>query len=424
MDRDRPAAPPRSDWLIVAALIGYTWLAVFVAHDLGGEDFATVLPRWLEYVLAASVAVPLAWRRIRPLIVLTAVTTLCLVFWGFEIPEQVSPAVAFYLALYTAGAYSDHRLRDRARGLAVAAAAALVVFQLVSQQRYIGFDAFLFATFSVVANIGYFILAWIHGDATRRHHRDRRELADKAERLAAEQRARARRAVLDERLRIARELHDVVAHHVSVMGVQAGAARRVLEGDPDRAARMLSTIESSGREAVAELQRVVGFLRAAEDGAAQAARAPDGGPVDAPQPSLGELEAMVAGAGLPARVQHVGQRRSYPAAIELSAFRIVQEALTNTLKHAGTVDVVIVLAHRPDALGVEIVNERGGLPREATGTGRGIVGMRERVAMLGGTFTHGPTSGGGYRVAAVLPVAAASTDAPPVLPAGVRSAAP
>lgn len=404
MNGDRPSVPPRSDWLIVAALTGYSWLAIFVAHDLGGEDFATALPRWLEYVLVASMAVPLAWRRVRPLVILAVVTCLCLVVWGFEIPDAVAPAVAFYLAVYTAGAYSEHPLRDRARGLAVAAAGALVVFQLFDQQRYLGFDALVFATFAVVANIAYFVLAWILGDATRRHHRDRRELADKAARLAAEQRARERRAVLDERLRIARELHDVVAHHVSVMGVQAGAARRVLDADPDRAAALLSTIESSGRDAVAELQRVVGFLRAAQDDSKHVGPgAPDAGPADAPQPTLGDLDAMVAGAGLPAQVQHVGQRRSYPAAVELSAFRIVQEALTNTLKHAGPVDVVVVLTHRPDALGVEVVNERGTSGDSAAGSGRGLVGMRERVAMLGGTFAHGPTSAGGYRVAAVLP---------------------
>lgn len=440
---ERPTTPPRSDWLIVAALVGYCWLAVFVAHDLIGEDAATVLPRWVEYTLAAAMIVPLAWRRVRPLAVLAVVTVLCLLFWGFEVPDGVSPAVAFYLALYTAGAYSDHALRDRARGLAVAAAGALVIFQLFDQQRYLGFDALVFATFAVAANVGYFVLAWVLGDATRRHHRDRRELADRAERLAVEQRARERRAVLDERLRIARELHDVVAHHVSVMGVQAGAARRVLPSDPGRAQQLLETIESSGREAVSELQRVVGFLRAAQDGPTPSAgdrTAGDGSAgdtwsageigtagdvgVDPPQPSLAGLDALVTGSGLPVRVQHVGQRRSYPAAVELSAFRIIQEALTNALKHAGPVGVVVVLTYRGDALGVEVVNERGTPQTDAAGSGRGLMGMRERVAMLGGSFRHGATSGGGYRVAVVLPAAAASVDAPPAMPVGIRSSSP
>ena len=385
---------------MVAGIVAMSWTAVFVAHDLLGEEVATSLPRWSEYVLTAAMIVPLAWRRAAPLRVLGVVTVLALVHWGVEIPDGVGATAAMFLAVYAAGAHGRHRWRDRVRGAAVAATGLLIVYQLVTQQEYIGFDAAIFAVYSVVLNLGYFVAAWLLGDASRRRQADQVELARRAEQLATEQRDRERRAVRDERVRIARELHDVVAHHVSVMGVQAAAARRVLDADPERATVALTAIERSGRQAVGELQRVVGFLRdpAETDG--------NGGAPPAPQPTLGELDRLLDTSAVPVRLQRVGRPRPLPAAVELSAYRIVQEALTNVLKHAGPAPTTVVLTYGDDALSVEVVNAHGAPQAAPAGSGRGIVGMRERAALLGGTFTHGRAQSG-YRIAATLPMTGA-----------------
>jgi signal transduction histidine kinase len=209
-----------------------------------------------------------------------------------------------------------------------------------------------------------------------------------------EREERARRAVTDERLRIARELHDVVAHHVSVMGVQAGAARRVLAADPDRAAEALAAIEESGRQAVGELQKLVGFLRSADETNGMA-----------PQPTMDDLPRLLdqtRATGLPVELRTIGAPRPVTASVALSIYRIVQEGLTNALKHAGPVPTTVVLTYGLDSLDVEIVNARGTL-RPSPGGGRGLLGMRERVAMLGGRFEAGATTDGGFRVAAGLP---------------------
>ncbi len=192
----------------------------------------------------------------------------------------------------------------------------------------------------------------------------------------------------------------MVAHHVSVMGVQAGAARRVLQSDPERATEVLSGVEQSGREAVRELQRAIGFLRRAQDQGGMVADHPF-----APQPTLADLDAMVTASPVPSRIQRIGTPRLLPSAVELSAFRIVQEALTNVLKHAGPVSTTVVLTYAPAALHVEVVNERGTVAAVPPGSGRGLLGMRERAAMLGGELTYGTIRTGGFRISAVLATA-------------------
>lgn len=218
-----------------------------------------------------------------------------------------------------------------------------------------------------------------------------------------DEREKARRAVDVERLRIARELHDVVAHHVSLMGIQAAAARRTMGTRPDEATAAVFAIEASSREATAEMQRLLGVLRSE-------------GPVDLDgQLTLEHLDMLVdraRAAGMTAELAIEGERPADLAGIlDRSAFRIVQEAVTNTIKHAPGAPVAIVVRYRPDAVELEIVNGAGHPDRQRRGDaagGHGLIGMSERAALFGGDLRAGPSTGGGWRVNATLPTTATS----------------
>ena len=383
----------RIDLAVALAMMGFAALSVFIANDLDTDgEFAARVPLWAEYALTALVILPVAWRRRSPLLILIIVGAAFVVHRVAEVNEITMSSIALFLALFAAGALSHHPARDRVRGGVVAVTMVLLGWQLWGEQDYVGLDLFVLSSYSIALNLAFFVTGWLLGDAQRTRRRNEAELARRADQLAAEREDRARRAVLDERVRIARELHDVVAHHVSVMGVQAAGARRVLASDPQRAADALSSVEESGRQAVSELQRLVGFLRQNDK--------PDDGH---PQPTLDDIDQLVASAGLPVRLQWVGRSRPVPSSVALSAYRIVQESLTNVLKHAGAVPTTVVVSYTTDALQVEVRNERGGAPASSNGSGRGLLGMRERVAMLGGRFEHGLAHGGGYRVFAALP---------------------
>jgi signal transduction histidine kinase len=207
------------------------------------------------------------------------------------------------------------------------------------------------------------------------------------------------KATATERERLARELHDVVAHSVSVMTVQSTAARRVIEDDPSRAAKALEAIERTGRDAMAEMRRVVSVLR------------PRRGGELTPQPGIDDIPAMVEqmeSAGLQIDLRIEGESRGVPAALELSAYRILQEALTNTLKHAGPVGTEVVVRFGPRAIELECLDEGSNSGPAPTGAavanGHGLIGMRERATLLGGEVTAGPRDGGGYKVHARLPL--------------------
>jgi signal transduction histidine kinase len=224
-----------------------------------------------------------------------------------------------------------------------------------------------------------------------------RALRVREQRHAAERDASVRSAVAGERERIARELHDIVGHSVSVMVVQAGAAEDLLERDPARAREPLQAIQETGREAVAELRRMLGLLR----GEAAA-------PALAPQPGTAELDELVAqigAAGLPVRLDIHGTPRSLPPGIELAGYRIVQEALTNALKHAGAASATVSLRYGVQALEVEVLDDGSG--GSVNGRGHGLIGMRERATLYGGELEAGPGPDGGFRVRARLPVEAA-----------------
>jgi len=220
------------------------------------------------------------------------------------------------------------------------------------------------------------------------------ERARLAEERAARSEEQAQRAVDDERSRIARELHDVIAHSVSVMTVQAGAVRRLLRPEQEREREALLTVEETGRQALTEMRRLLGVLRASGETAALA-----------PQPGLGTLESLVEQvreAGLPVELAFEGERIVLPPGIDLSAYRIVQEALTNALKHAGPARAWVVVRYGADEVEVEVGNDG---VANGSGDGYGLIGMRERVALCGGDLTAGARPGGGYAISARLPVA-------------------
>jgi signal transduction histidine kinase len=229
------------------------------------------------------------------------------------------------------------------------------------------------------------VVAWALGEAAR------------SRRVAISE--EARRAVSDEQARIARELHDVIAHSVSVIVVQAAAADDVFNRRPDQARAALRSIERAGREALAELRRLLGAVRPAA-----------GADPSAPQPGLqrvDELAEPVRAGGLEVVVRHEGDPAPLPAGVDLSAYRIVQEALTNTLRHARATRAEVLLRYRPDELEVEVRDDGREAVAQGAGGGHGLVGMRERASLLGGTLEAGPLPGGGYRVHARLPTGAA-----------------
>ena len=217
--------------------------------------------------------------------------------------------------------------------------------------------------------------------------------------MAIEQETASLQAVAEERQRIARELHDVIAHSVSVMTVQAGAVRRLLLPEQERERQALEIVESTGREALTEMRRLVGLLR--EQGTM---------PEFAPQPSLRTLDILIGTvreAGLEVELDVQGEERELPPGVDLSAYRLVQEALTNTLKYAGPAQAWVTLRWRDDELELEVANN-GHSEASSNGSGHGLAGMRERVALCGGTLETGPRDGGGFVVRCHLPLESAA----------------
>jgi signal transduction histidine kinase len=250
-----------------------------------------------------------------------------------------------------------------------------------------------------------FALAWVLGDSLRTRRAYFAQLEERAARLEKEREAQAKVAVAAERARIARELHDVVAHNVSVMVVQADGAAYVLDAAPDQAKKALETISSTGRQALAEMRRLLGVLRTGEHQEAGEY---------VPQPDVEQIEDLVEqcrDSGLPVDFKVEGTPRPLPSGVELTAYRIVQEALTNTRKHGGpNAGASVRLVYFDDGLGLLVEDDGKGAPHElyeeggADGQGHGLIGMRERVGMVGGTLDAGPRPGGGFRISALLPL--------------------
>jgi signal transduction histidine kinase len=306
--------------------------------------------------------------------------------------------IVMLVLLYTVAAYRPRRASVPALLVCLAGtavAAATVWMPLNGPERAFAQIAFADALFS-----GCILLVWVLGDSMRYRRGYYAGLEDKAARLEAERHAQAKIAAAAERARIARELHDIVAHHVSVMVVQADGARYALRTDPDRAETALTAISATGRQALTEMRRLLGVLRSA--GAQNSL---------APVPGLGELRELLdqaRAAGLEVSYTLTGTPRELPEGAELAAYRVVQESLTNTRKHGGlAATAAVTLRYEPDGLTVEVIDDGIASPASEP-AGHGLAGMRERIAMYGGTVQAGPLAGGGFGVTAHLPCPSAA----------------
>jgi signal transduction histidine kinase len=359
--------------ILVAVGVG---IQVFAGNGQLGTDVAG--PRWLIVPLIAVLSGPLLWRRTSPLLVG------CVVLGGIVVqglvtgdtPEGV-PFIAIWVVVpYGIAAYAGRRRALIGLGVVLAAFAVYAIQNddIVSGRAG---DVWSGAFFLIVA-----VGAWLAGAVVR----GRREAADLAE---AAQAARA-----DERSRMARELHDIVSHNLSVVVLQAAGARAQAAGDETT----LEKIERSGREALVEMRRLLGVLREGED---------EGSPL-APQPGLAQLPELVErvrDAGLDVELDVQGDCDGLEPALDLSAYRIVQEGLTNALKHAGPDARVQVQVQRmPQRLAIAVTDDGAGRPAAMSGGGNGLAGMRERVALLGGDLRATPQPGGGFKIDASLPV--------------------
>jgi signal transduction histidine kinase len=376
------------DWLIALALAGWAQYEIWVQPLFQGDD-GIPGPRPINAALFVLITLPLAWRRRAPLTVVAVVAAAAAVqavFFDRSTQPSTQLWLAVLIALYSVAAHGERRDALLGGALVAAGTLAIDVRHLAAGERSAGEVLGEWALFAGVWLLGRYVHGW------RLRARQQQERADQLE-LDREERARA--AVAQERTRIARELHDIVAHGISVMVVQARGGRRMLTIDPDEAREAFDAIESTGRQALGELRRLLGMLRRLDEQ-----------PTLTPQPSLdrlGELIDQVQEAGLPVRVAVEGQAIELPPGVDLSAYRIVQEALTNTLKHAGPATAQVVVRYHPADLELEISDD-GHRAASADGAGQGLIGMRERVALYGGELHSGHRSEGGYLVRARLPL--------------------
>ncbi|WP_037680857.1 sensor histidine kinase [Streptomyces albus] len=398
---------PSGAWAGLAWCAG-TVFAFLSRVRLPGEAEPTVLPgvylyRWDGLtVMALATAVTLAGAgllRRRP------TAALVLMLAGAVIASTALSVGEIPLAQFLAvdvALYAIAATRPRRTGIAATGTALGVLAGYLAARVSFGWPVGTSAELSVALTA---VVAWLLGDAAHQS----REHADRARAQAAEQ------AITAERLRIARELHDMVAHSIGIIALQAGAAKRVIETQPAGAREALAAIETSGRETLSGLRRMLGALRQSGPGSGG-----PGGPARVPQPGpglgladvglgladVGRLAAATTAAGVRVDVEWRGEPGPLPPEIDRSAYRIVQEAVTNVVRHAGTGSCRVTVGRAPDGLSIEVTDDGAGRPGEAGGTGWGLTGMRERVRLLDGEFAAGPRPGGGFRVAARLPVPA------------------
>ena len=371
--------------LLIAVGAIETALEVALRHDAARQLDTTM---WFTVPAVATVVLGLLWRRRFPFAAPAAVWLLAAALSSVD--GRLIGSVAVLSLAGMAASFLLGNLRDVFQGrvglAVVVSGAAIVVYN--DPKHAVG---------ELFFTPGLFAIGWLAGFALR----ERAAQADAADQRATDaERGReenTHRAVIEERVRIARELHDVVAHHVSMMGVQAGAARVVIDSDRVKAKESLTAIEVSSRQAVGELHRLLGFLRQAGDQDDLA-----------PRPGLSQLPRLAASmseSGLAVVVSIEGEERLLPSMIGVSAYRIVQEALTNILKHAAASRADVGVRYWPDELEVEIIDDGRGATAlsGATPGGLGLIGMRERAALHGGQLTAGPVSGGGFAVRVKLP---------------------
>ncbi|MFL5954979.1 MAG: sensor histidine kinase [Gaiellaceae bacterium] len=363
-------------------------LAVILAAAMVFEVWAENLqPRWISAPLVLVAGLSLAWRRVLPIAVtvLVGVVQAVEAGAGMSLHTAVAPVVALLILSWSIGAYED---RVRAvLGLALLVGGvwlAMGIDVLKGTDHYVVTDVPWVGMLILLPGV----LGMLFGARTR----SLRAAEARAERLELER----REAVAVERTRIARELHDVIAHSVSVMTVQAGAAEEMLKIDAARALEPVRAVQETGRQALVEMKRLVGMLREHDE---QVGLAPQPGIAD-----LDQLLTQVREAGLPVELRVEGKPRPVPIGVDLSVYRVVQEALTNALKHAGDAAAVVTLRYAERELAVEVADD-GHSAKDSAG-GHGLIGMRERVGVFGGTFEAGPRDTGGFAVRALLPLEA------------------
>jgi signal transduction histidine kinase len=369
----------------VLLAVAFTGVTVLLGHEYHGGGWRRIDAT--GYALICLANLPVGARRRAPMTVLVC----CCAFWAVYIAVGYWPAMnglGSMLALYTVAA---RRPPQAALAGAVLVGSVWVYGELASR---------LGSLWSVVAQAIVFpAVVWKFGDNARKLAERNETLARLTTALRLEQADRARRAVIEERMRIARELHDVVAHHMSVVSVQAGLAGYVFASDPATTRSALNTIAETSRLAQEELRRLLLVLRSGSGGIEQH-RSDDAASGLA---RLDDLARRVRAAGVLVDIVVTGEARPLPAGPDLCAYRVIQESLTNVLKHAGPARVTVALGYGPAELTVRITDDGRGPAAPAAGSGHGLIGMRERVRLYDGTLTAGPGPEGGFAVTLTLP---------------------
>ena len=362
-------------------------IAPLVALVLIG--FATIEPgRERDLPWQLLVVAPLLVRRRWPLAVFALVGSLS-ALTAMDTPTPWVQVGSVALASYTVGELGRDRVRA---GLVVLVVAASISFALIAQDA----DTVESLVFPFIV----LVPTWLLGDVVRQRRLDVAAKAEAADQAARHAEERIREAVAEERRAMAREMHDIVAHGVSVMLIQAGAARQVVDASPARASEALLTVEAAGREVMSDLRRLLGVL---DDGAGDGM---NGGGL-APQPGVDQIGILVGRlreAGQPADFEVSGVPRTLAPSLDVTVYRIVQEGLTNALRYARQASTLVRLTWEPTQIRIEILDEGSSTPADGgAGAGRGIAGMRERASRVGGRLEAGPRLGGGYAVRAWLP---------------------
>jgi signal transduction histidine kinase len=369
---------------VIDAVLGTVFTAAGLVGLFGPHDakFDWRDPDAFAVLLSLGCSLPFFVRRRAPFATLMSCTICLVVLSVCQYPANVQSQMLVIFA-YTLGAWAEGR--KRAIGLG-SIAIGLIVVAAVGIPDANGANLLLTGAF--------YAASYAIGSSMRNRRLYNQQLEQRAADLERERDEEAKRAVADERLRIAQELHDVVAHSMGVIAVQAGVGAHVIDTDPAEAKQSLEAIASTSRSTLTEIRRLLGVLRADERGAYQ------------PAPGLADLHKLVddlGGAGLPVTVTIEGSARDIPPGVDLTAYRIVQEALTNVLKHAGPAHADVRVDYEPGTIRLEIVdNGRGVNGRAGTG-GHGLMGMRERVGVYGGSLHADAATGGGFRVVAELP---------------------
>ena len=375
--------------IVIAVVVGLcTLIGLFVADPQGSEQSADLV----AVLLVTGQTVSFVYRRRAPLVSVVAVSLFTVVFWvaDYATNFDVFTLLAVYAAVAHGGA--DRTKVWRVVGGVVAGVSVIAVLGVISPTDDLPAAA-------VIGIAALHITAAIAGEVVYDRRLRLIELEQRAVRAENERNLLAREAIRDERARIARDLHDVVAHGMSVMVVQAGAAERIVDTDPDRARKALGHIQHAGREALSEMRRMLDLLRDEHPGALDLA----------PQPTVDDLRQVVqqcTDSGIPTQLMVDGVATNPSAGQEMAAYRIAQEALTNVIKHAGRpAQAMVRVQYRPHDIRLEVTDDGAGASEHdlSTATGHGLVGMRERVELYGGDFRAGPRPGGGFRVAATIP---------------------